>query len=81
MVLAYTALGESFHKFGMDFPAAPADYEFSKKSFSVAQGLLAEKKLTVHPVKVGSPGLEGVFDGLKTMREGGVSGFKLVHKL
>jgi hypothetical protein len=37
--------------------------------------------LTVHPVKVGNPGLEGVFDGLKTMREGGVSGFKLVHKL
>jgi hypothetical protein len=81
MVLAYTGLGEAFTKFGMDFPAKPEDYAFANKSFSVAEGLFAEKKLTVHPVKVGNKGLEGVFDGLKTMREGGVSGFKLVHQL
>lgn len=81
MVLAYTALGEAFKKFGMEFPANPADYEFSQKAFKVAEGLFAEKKLTVHPVKIGNKGLEGVFDGLKTMREGGVSGFKLVHQL
>jgi hypothetical protein len=35
----------------------------------------------VHPVKIGTKGLEGVFEGLQTMREGGVSGFKLVHQL
>jgi len=81
MVLAYTALGEAFTKFGMDFPAFPENYKFAQKAFTVAEGLLAEKKLTVHPVKIGSKGLEGVFEGLQTMREGGVSGVKLVHQL
>lgn len=81
MVLAYTSLGEAFKKFGMEFPANPADYEFAKKAFGVAEGLFAEKKLTVHPVKVGTKGLEGVLEGLQTMREGKVSGVKLVHQL
>ena len=81
MVLAYTAFGEAFFKFGMDFAANTADYKFSKTAFGVAERLFNEKKLTVHPVKVGSKGLEGVFDGLKTMKEGSVSGFKLVYQL
>jgi hypothetical protein len=31
MVLAYTAFGEAFFKFGMDFAANSADYEFRRK--------------------------------------------------
>lgn len=81
MVLGYLALGEAFDKFGMSFPAIPENYKFAQKAFNVAEGLLAEKKLKVHPVKIGAKGLEGVFEGLQTMREGGVSGFKLVHQL
>jgi hypothetical protein len=35
----------------------------------------------VHPVKLGSGGLEGVLDGLDQLKEGKVSGVKLVYKI
>lgn len=77
--LAYTVTGEGF-KFGpADVPANPEDFEFAKKFWSLAADLLAEKKLEVHPPKVGKGGLQGVFDGLQQLREQKVSGTKLVY--
>ncbi|KAK5119224.1 hypothetical protein LTR85_007838 [Meristemomyces frigidus] len=79
--LAYTITGESF-KFGPnDVPAKPEDFEFGKKFWELSTKLFAEKKVSVHPPKVGKEGLVGVFDGLQQLREGKVSGTKLVYKV
>lgn len=79
--LAYTIVGESF-KFGPnDVPAKPEDFEFAKTFWDLSTKLLADKKITVHPPKVGKEGLKGVFDGLQQLKEGKVSGTKLVYQI
>lgn len=79
--LAYTITGEAF-KFGpMDFPANPADLEFGIKFWELSTKLFAEGKVKVHRPEVRKGGLEGVFGGLQDLREGKVSGVKLVYNL
>jgi hypothetical protein len=43
--------------------------------------LLASKQIVPHPSKVGSGGLEGVLDGMRQLKEGEVSGVKLVYRI
>ncbi|KAM0716781.1 hypothetical protein Q7P37_008226 [Cladosporium fusiforme] len=80
-VFGYTAIGEPFTKFGKDFPAQPEDYKIASEFADVAAKLYAEGKLLPHPPKVGAGGLEGVLEGMKTLKEGKVSGFKLVYRV
>lgn len=47
----------------------------------MAEKLFAQGKLKPHPQMVGDGGLKGVFDGLQKMREGKVSGQKLVYRV
>lgn len=79
--LAYTAMGEAFTKFDTEWPANPEDLEFAAKFWSVAEELLAQGKLKPHPVSLGEGGLEGVLVGMEDMRQGKVSGKKLVYKV
>ena len=80
--LGYTITGEAFKFFGgMDVPAKPQDFEFGKTFWELATKLLASQQLTVHPTKVGSGGLQGALKGLDELREGKVSGVKLVYKI
>ncbi|KAJ5544505.1 Polyketide synthase enoylreductase [Penicillium sp. DV-2018c] len=80
--LAYTIIGEAF-KFGdIPFPAKPEDKAFAENfSSTVVEPLLAQGKIKVHPLKVGKDGLKGVIEGLKLMKEGKVSGEKLVYNV
>jgi len=80
--LGYTSFGEDF-KMGPQgnlIPAKPEDFEFAKMFWELSRKLLAEGKIKVHPPTVGK-GLEGVLDGLQKMREGKVSGTKLVYTI
>lgn len=43
--------------------------------------LLASSQVSVHPPKVGKDGLKGVFDGMQQLKEGKVSGTKLVYNV
>merc|ERR1712029_1151278 len=70
--LAYTMIGEGF-KFG------PMD--FGEKFWDISGKLITSKQISVHPPKVGKGGLEGVFNGLQQLREGKVSGVKLVYRV
>ncbi|KAI8609816.1 alcohol dehydrogenase class-3 [Chytriomyces sp. MP71] len=83
--LAYTATGESVVKpgWGLNLPANLKDYEFAKNFGLIANELLASGKVKVHTPSVneGGSGLEGVLKGLQLMREGKVSGKKLVYTL
>ncbi|KAG9238560.1 chaperonin 10-like protein [Amylocarpus encephaloides] len=77
--LMYTVFNEGFDKFGMNIPASEADFEFGKKWMALTEKLLAEGALKPHPAKVGSGGLEGVLNGMDDMKNGKVSGVKLVY--
>ncbi|RYN46109.1 hypothetical protein AA0118_g12686 [Alternaria tenuissima] len=82
-MLAYTAIGErfSFAARGEEHPANPEDFEHAKIFSDVTSKLLAEGKLIAHPQKVGPDGLKGVLNGLALIRDGKVSGEKLVYRV
>ncbi|KAJ5306030.1 hypothetical protein PENANT_c047G00876 [Penicillium antarcticum] len=79
--LAYTTLGEAFEFGNIPFPAKPEDNAFAEGFIPVAESLLNQGKLKVHPPKVGPNGLVGVMDGLKLLKEDKVSGEKLVYNV
>ncbi|MCJ1281879.1 hypothetical protein MMC26_001202 [Xylographa opegraphella] len=81
--LAYTMVGEAFTMGdnGPELPASKEDIEFGKMFWRLASKLLAEKKVKVHPVDVRPGGLKGVLEGMEEMRQGKVSGKKLVYRV
>jgi NADPH:quinone reductase-like Zn-dependent oxidoreductase len=81
MVFAYTAYGEAFAKFGHEFPAKLEDYVYASKFFDICEALLAEGKLKPHPSAHQPNGFDGILDGLHKLREGQVSGKKLVYSV
>ena len=68
---------------GNDVPAFPERYRIASEFWQIAGKLFADGKLVAHKpeVDLGGSGLEGVLSGLQTMRDGKVSGFKLVYRL
>ncbi|KAJ4150587.1 hypothetical protein LMH87_011330 [Akanthomyces muscarius] len=81
--LGYTAFGESFERGKSKFPASQEDARFAGSFWELSAKLLAEKKLqpTKPTVDQGGKGLEGVIAGLENLRQGKVSGTKLVYTL
>ena len=79
LTLAYTAFGENFagHQY---LPANNEDYEFASKFWKITAGLLNEGKIKAHPAKV-MDGLAGIPDGLQDLKDGKVSGEKLVYRV
>ncbi|KAJ3070459.1 hypothetical protein HDU98_006527 [Podochytrium sp. JEL0797] len=81
--LGYTIMGEMFTFGPATIPAAPADFEFAKTFAVLSNALLAQGKVKVHTISVNETGdgLAGVLKGMQFMREGKVSGKKLVYTL
>ncbi|KAE8855098.1 hypothetical protein PTNB29_09349 [Pyrenophora teres f. teres] len=75
--LAYTALGE---KYDDKRDANQTDYEFGAKFWRQAEDLLNSGKIKTHPVEV-RDGLAGVPQGLQDLKDGKVSGVKLVYRV
>lgn len=81
--LGYTVVGEYF-KFGPnEIQAKPDDFEFGKMFWEMSRSLLAEGKIKVHRPSVNKygKGLDGVLEGMQQMKNGKVSGEKLVYTL
>jgi hypothetical protein len=81
--LGYTVVGGSF-KFGpQEMPAKPEDFEFGKMFWTLSRDLLADGKIKVHRPAVDKfgGGFEGVVKGMDAMRQGKVSGEKLVFTI
>lgn len=76
--LAYTALGV---KFSDDYPASQADYEFGVKFWRLSEELINSGKIKAHPVEVRAGGLDVVPQGLQDLKDGNISGVKLVYKV
>lgn len=81
--LGYSCWGEDFVFEGMEFAASKKDYDFARGFVSLAERLLSQGKLKNHPVSVDLQGtdLEGVTQGLRILKEGKVSGVKLVYTI
>ncbi|KAL6797815.1 GroES-like protein [Trichoderma sp. SZMC 28013] len=78
-IMAYTAFGEAFDFGDEKVPANPKGYDFAVKFMGLAQELLWQGRIKPHPQSVRPGGWSGVLDGLQEMREGKVSGEKLVY--
>ncbi|PYI05152.1 GroES-like protein [Aspergillus sclerotiicarbonarius CBS 121057] len=77
----YTMFGEAFDKYEEHSPAAPEDFEFAKQWMSLIETLVAEGKLTPHPGRIESGGLEGILAGLELLKAEKISGEKLVYRI
>ena len=62
-------------------PAKPADYEYGKMFWKLTEELIAAEKIKAHRITVGNGGLHGVLDGIQMLRDGKVSGTKLVYRI
>jgi len=81
--LAYSASGE-YTRMGPDGPEIPAskdDLEFATMFWDLSAKLLGEGKVKPHPVDVRAGGLKGVLEGMEDMKNGKVSGKKLVYRV
>jgi NADPH:quinone reductase-like Zn-dependent oxidoreductase len=74
--LAYTALGDKF----ATIPQNRENWEFGVKFWKIAADLLNQGKFKPHPSDVRG-GLEDIPQGLKDLKDGKVSGKKLVYKI
>jgi NADPH:quinone reductase-like Zn-dependent oxidoreductase len=81
MSLGYTAPGEAFVVQGAEFPARPEDYEFMKKWMPFAGELIAQKKIKPHRAEVREGGFEAIPSGLEDMKNGKISGVKVVYRI
>ncbi|KAG8163099.1 hypothetical protein KVR01_007577 [Diaporthe batatas] len=79
--LGYDMSGEAYIFERESYPARPDALEFGRKWYSLAEELWAGGKWQNHRQKVGDNGLLGVIDGMEKMRQGLVSGEKLVYRV
>ena len=57
------------------------DSNVLRRFWEISSKLIASAQLAVHPPKVGKDGLEGVLDGMEQLRQGKVTGVKLVYRV
>ncbi|KAJ0423902.1 NAD(P)-binding protein [Aspergillus carlsbadensis] len=79
--MAYTVFGEKFIFGPKEIPAQPEDRAFMETFCGVFEDLLASGRVKVHPPRVCDGGLDGILNGLQLLREGKVSGEKLVYNI
>jgi hypothetical protein len=79
--LGYSISGEAYIFEGEHYEAQPEDFAFGTKFVDVAEKLWAEGRWKPHPQRVGGGGLLGAISGMQEMREGKVSGEKLVYRV
>lgn len=78
--LLYTALGRPFTLLS-PYPVCAEDRPPMVQFLSKVSGLVQAGDIKPNPVKLWEGGLEAVKDGFQYMKEGKVSGQKIVYKL
>jgi hypothetical protein len=79
--LGYTIIGEAFEIEGERWDAVPEDFELAKRFMVLGEKLLGAGLIKGHPVRLGQWGLGGVLGGMQELKEGKVSGVKLVYQV
>lgn len=78
---AYTFAGEGYTGGPFVLPPSAEDFEFSKKFARIVEKLLEQNRVKFHPVELRTGGWQGVLAGVDELRQGKVSGKKLVFKV
>lgn len=78
--LGYTSFGETFEIEGQIYDAVPGDYKLAKSFIALCEDLLEEGKIRSHPADV-RLGIEGIIEGMQELKEGNISGAKLVYRI
>lgn len=78
---AYFATGETFEKLGKVFPGRAEDYLFAKTFMKVAEDLVAAGKVNPVDYTLRMGDLSALSSGLDDLRNGRVSGTKLVYQV
>lgn len=83
VTLGYSIFGQTFSRGGRTFEAKPEDRVFAARFWEESRILLAEGKIKParRAVNRGGSGLEGVLRGLDELKQGKVSGTKLVYTI
>ncbi|KAH6606914.1 hypothetical protein Trco_006067 [Trichoderma cornu-damae] len=83
LTVGYTIFGRPFNRWGAYTEGRPEDHEFAKKWRDLSEQLFREGKAKPSKIEVnrGGSGLEGVLVGLEEMRQGKVSGRKLIYSV
>ncbi|KAB8291214.1 hypothetical protein EYC80_009901 [Monilinia laxa] len=79
--LGYSVTGEEYEIEGDIWPAAYEDFELGKKMFVLLEGLLENGMIRNHPLRTMNDGLARILEGMSDMKEGKVSGEKLVYRI
>jgi hypothetical protein len=79
--LGYTLIGEAFEIEGKLWPAVPENFELAKKFNSVVEKLLEQGLIKNHPVSMRDGGLDAILGGMQELKEGKVSGVKVVYRI
>lgn len=79
--LGYSVTGEEYQIEGERWTAAPEDFELGKRAFVLLEGFLENGLIKNHPVKIMHGGLNGILKGMREMKEGKVSGEKLIYRV
>jgi hypothetical protein len=79
--LGYTITGERFVIEEQEWVASPEDFELGNIFATLAERLLNENLIKSHPVQLMEGGLEGVLDGMQYLKDGKVSGVKIVYRI
>jgi hypothetical protein len=79
--LGYTATGEAFEIEGELWPAVPEDFELAREFTSLVEKLLEQGLIKNHPVSMQDGGLDAILGGMQELKEGKVSGVKLVYQI
>lgn len=80
--LAYTAFGEPYDKgWAKLLPGDTKDFEAAKVWVDRVDNMLAAGIIKPHHPSIQAGGLDGVLEGLTMLKDGTVSGQKLVYKL
>lgn len=78
LTLAYTSLGDFFSD---KYPASKEDWDFGVKFWRLSEDLINSGKIKTHPAEVRPGGLDAIPQGLQDLKDGKVSGVKLVYKV
>ena len=78
---AYIFAGEGYTGGPFRLPPSPEDFEFSKRFARIVEKLLEQGRIKFHPIELKSGGWQGVLAGVDELRQGKVSGMKLVFQV
>ncbi|KAF2663140.1 putative zinc-binding oxidoreductase ToxD [Microthyrium microscopicum] len=78
--MMYTSIGDAYVKGGRESPASKEDFEFMKNFVEISEKLIHEGKVKPVQFEV-KGGIDDILAGLNDMKEGKVSGKKLVFTI